>query len=178
MALLAPCTCPAQAPCKRGSAHQSGDQTKLGSDSAIVGHFSETAILYNLWAKNGRVSTPVTPFFRSTHGSGDQTKFGSDSAIGGHFSETAILYDLWAKNGRVSTPVISLGYPLAGERFGSVFFALVSVFSPIRRWDSVSNSHRYKGIGFQCISFETISDIYKTWHRGVQVSSTKGIPFL
>ena len=93
----------------------------MGSDSAIDGHFSETAIPYDLGTKSGRVSTPVTPFFRSTHGSGDQTKFGSDSAIGGHFSETAILYDLWAKNGRVSTPVISLGYPLAGERFGSVF---------------------------------------------------------
>ena len=70
----------------------------------------------------------VTPFFRSTHGSGDQTKFGSDSAIDGHFSETAILYDLWAPDGRVSTPVISLGYPLAGERFGSVFSHLRAFF--------------------------------------------------
>ena len=36
------------------------------------------------------------------------------------------------------------GYPVAGEHCGSVFFALVSVFSATQIFDSVSKSHRHK----------------------------------
>ena len=39
--------------------HQSGDTANLRSPSSIGTHFSETALLYYLWAQNGRVSTPA-----------------------------------------------------------------------------------------------------------------------